>query len=400
MKYLGFCNYFRNVVPGFSELAGPLDELRNLKSLDGLWTDRHTKAFNTLKQVLSSSVALSPIDFRYKLHVATDASSTDIGGILYYIKGSVVHYVTMASRKLSKSEMANSTTKRELLAIVYMFTRYHKWLFGTPFVLHTDHRSLVWLQTQTTPNMMLLTWYEVIFFHYNYEIFHIPGSRNLLPDALSRLFDTDVVDTNVVEKGDRYNNKSIMVEEKKRKAKESGRLITAKNRKYNRCKKMLKPNRASKPMFKHKGGMRQSSSSVAANRDPIYYKSVNEDIDIYDARTYANLLPSSSSVRATEDDPTNQGSSYDLDDCDDNSENVETTTHGNTALIARAMKYTDYMTPPKDERLELILRVHLLGSRPLDNVCLSERAMNQDKPCRYAEFGADQFCGARISGND
>ncbi|CEP08557.1 hypothetical protein, partial, partial [Parasitella parasitica] len=108
--------------------------------------------------------------------------------------------------------------------------------------------------------------------------------------------------------------------------------------------------------------MRQSSSSVAANCDPIYYKSVNEDIDIYDGRTYANLLPSSSSVCATEDDdPTNQGSSYDLDDCDDNSENVETTTHGNTALIARAMKYTDYMTPPKDERLELILRVHLLG---------------------------------------
>ncbi|CEP10672.1 hypothetical protein, partial, partial [Parasitella parasitica] len=235
MKYLGFCNYFRNVVPSFSELAGSLDELRNFKSLDGLWTDRHTKSFNTLKQVLSSSVALSPIDFRYKLHVATDASSTDIGGILYYIKGSVVHYVTMASRKLSKSEMANSTTKRELLAIVYMFTRYHKWLFGTPFVLHTEHRSLVWLQTQTTPNLMLLTWYEVIFFHYNYEIFHIPGSRNLLPDALSRLFDTDVVDTNVVEKGDRYNNKSIIVEEKKRKAKGSGRLITAKNRKYNRC---------------------------------------------------------------------------------------------------------------------------------------------------------------------
>ncbi|CEP13014.1 hypothetical protein [Parasitella parasitica] len=107
--------------------------------------------------------------------------------------------------------------------------------------------------------------------------------------------------------------------------------------------------------------MRQSSLSIAANRDPIYYKFVNEDIDIYDARAYANLLSSSSSVRATEDDPTNQGSSYDLDDCDDNSENVETTTHGNTALIARAMKYTDYMTPPKDERLELILRVHLLG---------------------------------------
>ncbi|CEP09817.1 hypothetical protein [Parasitella parasitica] len=31
VKYLGFCNYFRNVVPRFSELAGPLDELRNFK---------------------------------------------------------------------------------------------------------------------------------------------------------------------------------------------------------------------------------------------------------------------------------------------------------------------------------------------------------------------------------
>lgn len=36
MRYMGFFNYFRSAIPGYSTLAAPLDELRSYKSLEGV----------------------------------------------------------------------------------------------------------------------------------------------------------------------------------------------------------------------------------------------------------------------------------------------------------------------------------------------------------------------------
>lgn len=56
-----------------------------------------------------------------------------VSGVLHYV-------VIMASCKLLPSEMAYPTTEHELLAIFYMLIKYHKWLFGIEFELHSDHR--------------------------------------------------------------------------------------------------------------------------------------------------------------------------------------------------------------------------------------------------------------------
>jgi hypothetical protein len=43
----------------------------------------HTQAFNNLKLALASAPVIHPVDYRYPLHVATDASDTGISGVLY-----------------------------------------------------------------------------------------------------------------------------------------------------------------------------------------------------------------------------------------------------------------------------------------------------------------------------
>jgi len=372
MKYLGFCNYFRNVIPGFSALAAPLDALRNYKSLDGLWTEVHTKAFKALQAALSSPVALSPVDFRFTLHVATDASATAIGGIIYYIKNKVVHYVVMASRKLSPSEMAYSTTKRELLAIVYMLTKYHKWLFGIEFVLHTDHRSLIWLQTQTTPNMMLLTWYE-----------------KLLPDALSRLYTPDDAEGgDKLGGGTRYNNKSIMVPEKKRKpARNTGSgLNSSANESQATQFPLAKLKPANRMQFKRKKKYNnnkqfQLSFGVPTKPDPHYFsKELNDsNVDIFDASTYdmpsvsAQDLKDQQAANATPRSSTRNDSSAGVQS-DQN------------ALVSRAMKFADYMTPPKKDRLELVMRVHLLGHVGINSM---EKILHNDYKVHWTNMRDD-----------
>ena len=140
-------------IPLFADICGPLDALRNEKSLEGIWNNTHLQAFRNIQLALSSAPVLSPPNMRFGIHVATDASVTGIGGIMYQIIDDKIRYIGMASRKLSVSEQNYSTTKRELLAVVYMFKKFHKWLFGISFTLHTDHKSLIYLHTQELPNL-------------------------------------------------------------------------------------------------------------------------------------------------------------------------------------------------------------------------------------------------------
>ena len=96
-----------------------------------------------------------------------------IGAVLYQIiKGETRHIAFMA-RALSKSERNYSTTKRELLAIVFAFTKFHKYLWGNKFTLFTDHKALTYIHTQTKANAMMINWMDTLF-EYDFDIVHLP----------------------------------------------------------------------------------------------------------------------------------------------------------------------------------------------------------------------------------
>ncbi|KAG2228634.1 hypothetical protein INT48_001503, partial [Thamnidium elegans] len=185
--YLGYLNYFRSSIPLYAHISSPLDRLRNVANLQEVWKQEHTDAFNKLKIALASAPLIHPIDYNYPIHVATDASHNAISGILYMQKGNEKKYVAMASRGLTNVERCYSTTRRELLAIIYCFQRFDKWLVQKHFSLHTDHRSLIYMQSQEIPNHLLLTYYETLF-GLSYTVIHIPGILNVIADAGSRLF--------------------------------------------------------------------------------------------------------------------------------------------------------------------------------------------------------------------
>ncbi|KAG1536218.1 hypothetical protein G6F49_013025 [Rhizopus delemar] len=94
------------------------------------------------------------------------------------------------ARSLSTSEKNYSTTKRELLAVIFALKKFHPFLWGNPFTLYTDHKALTYLHTQPVANAMMINWLDTIL-DYNFKIIHRPGIQNILPDALSRLFEPE-----------------------------------------------------------------------------------------------------------------------------------------------------------------------------------------------------------------
>lgn len=79
-NFLGFINFYRKFVKDFAKIARPLHELTG--NAPWTWTERHSNAFETLKQTVANAAILHiPKDVgRFK--VEADSSDFAVGGVL------------------------------------------------------------------------------------------------------------------------------------------------------------------------------------------------------------------------------------------------------------------------------------------------------------------------------
>lgn len=144
-RFLGVVNYFREHIPNISTITAPLDHLRHAGSLKHLWTDEHSDAFIAIRRILINTPILRYPNLKYPFSVATDASNVGIGAVLYQIIDGETRHISFMARAFSRSERNYSTTKRELLAVIYALEKFHQYLWDNHFILYTDHRALTYL---------------------------------------------------------------------------------------------------------------------------------------------------------------------------------------------------------------------------------------------------------------
>lgn len=139
--------------------------------------------------MLGTSPVISHFDPERETSVATDASNFAVGAVLYQQKiGSPKKfYVKFIHRNLSGGQLNYSATKREFYGIIFALTTFHNFLYGIKFQLMTDHKALTYIFTQPKPNAMISRWHETLL-AYNFTITHIPDIKNVLPDAISRMY--------------------------------------------------------------------------------------------------------------------------------------------------------------------------------------------------------------------
>ena len=204
---LGMFTYMRDHCPMASKLTWRLDALRNIGDTVPIqWTSELKHDFDTIKEVLASKLVLSPIDPKLPLIVAVDASDHALGTCLFQeikytemrddpdnsapITITKIRYIAFHSRSLSKSERNWHVQRRELAAIVMALKIYDDFLFGRHFILYSDHRSLTYLFTQSPINEHFVDYFDTLLRH-SFEILHLSGLQNVLPDFLSRLYHSD-----------------------------------------------------------------------------------------------------------------------------------------------------------------------------------------------------------------
>ena len=183
-RFLGLAGYYRPFVPEFSDIAEPLVHLTR-KGVEFVWGEGCEGAFRKLKGLIVTAPVLHFPDFSIPFHLTTDASDVGVAGVLSQQVEGLDCPVGYFSSCLSRAQRNYSVTERECLAIVEAIKHFDMFLAGAPFVVHTDHRPLSYLQALKEPRGRLARW--ILFLNsYEFDIQYRPGVDIPHADALSR----------------------------------------------------------------------------------------------------------------------------------------------------------------------------------------------------------------------
>ena len=189
-SFLGFANFYRLFIQGFSVIVQPLIELTR-KGMSFQWTPFAQHAFDLLKQVFISAHVLLHVDPTKPFQVETDASDFAMGAILSQsTDDGILHPVAYYSRKFTALEINYPIYDKELTSIVATFTEWRPCLVGAQHRVDViaDHKNLLYFSTTRSLNRRQARW-STFFADYDFEIVFRPGAQNMKVDALSRRLD-------------------------------------------------------------------------------------------------------------------------------------------------------------------------------------------------------------------
>jgi hypothetical protein len=196
MSFLGFCNFYRRFIDGYSKVSHPLTSLlkgSNSGKKEGpfWWPDEAEKAFRQLVEAFTTAPVLMHFDPRRRIRVETDASAFAVAGILSQLNNANGwwHPVAYWSRKLIDAERNYETHDQELLAIVAAFKHWRHYLEGAeyPIEVLTDHQNLKGFMNVKQLNGRQARW-AMFLSAFDFVITHRAGKLNPA-DAPSRRSD-------------------------------------------------------------------------------------------------------------------------------------------------------------------------------------------------------------------
>ena len=109
-----------------------------------MWHEDHERTYDDLKRYIGSESCLSYYHPQKETVLEGDASRKGLGACL--LQGNKP--VAFASKTLTPTQSAFSNIERETLAIVNGVTKFHTYLFGKPFVIITDHNTLLMIHNK------------------------------------------------------------------------------------------------------------------------------------------------------------------------------------------------------------------------------------------------------------
>lgn len=218
-RFLGLAGWFRGFIKDFATVTTKLTDSLRKASNDWKWTDELDKEFRNVKGALSNMSKITLPDYEKEFMLRTDASNVGIGAVLLQERDGKMMPIQWASKKLTPTETRYGISEKEMLAIFWAVKKFEYDLRGRKFTIVTDHKALENIRTKPNfTNNRINRWIEKIQ-EFDFEVKYEKAENLVVPDALSRLYETNVSYEPTTEKGKRILegklNKHVVVENDK-----------------------------------------------------------------------------------------------------------------------------------------------------------------------------------------
>ncbi|GJV44782.1 reverse transcriptase domain-containing protein [Tanacetum coccineum] len=126
-SFLGHAGFYRRFIQDFSKIARPMTHLLE-KETSFMFSQDCIDAFETLKKKLTEALILVVLDWNLPFELMCDASDFAIGAVLGQRKTKHFQPIHYASKTMTEAQIHYTTTKKEMLAIVYAFEKLWPYL--------------------------------------------------------------------------------------------------------------------------------------------------------------------------------------------------------------------------------------------------------------------------------
>ncbi|XP_027071749.2 uncharacterized protein [Coffea arabica] len=148
--------------------------------------DKCERAFDKLKELLTSPPIIQPPDWNLPFEIMCDASDHAVGAVLGQRVGKAAYVIYYASHALNGAQLNYSTTEKEFLAVIFALEKFRSYLLGAKVIVFSDHAALRYLMTKKDAKPRLIRWI-LLLQEFDLEIRDKRGSENLVADHLSRI---------------------------------------------------------------------------------------------------------------------------------------------------------------------------------------------------------------------
>ena len=197
-SFLGMINYYRRFIPKAAEHLHPLFDLLKGKPKTMEWTPECQAAFNAVKAALATTTLLHHPKTGANLSLTTDASNHALGAVLEQRGPNGWEPLAFYSANLKPNQRMWPPFDRELLAIFRATRHFRPMLEGRPFIIFTDHQSLVPAMAKKSDPLTARQTYQLsCIAEFSTDIRYIEGKANVVADALSRPPQTTLEDLGI-----------------------------------------------------------------------------------------------------------------------------------------------------------------------------------------------------------
>ncbi|GJZ11177.1 reverse transcriptase domain-containing protein [Tanacetum coccineum] len=184
-SFLGHAGFYQRFIKDFSKISRPMTHLLE-KNTPFIFSEDCILAFQTLKKKLTEAPILIAPNWDQPFEIMCDASDYAIGAVLGQRIEKHFRPIHYASKTMTEAETNYTTTKKEMLTVVYAFKKFRSYLIMNKSVVYTDHSALKYLFNKKDAKARLLRW-VLLLQEFDFSVIDTKGAENYAADHLSRL---------------------------------------------------------------------------------------------------------------------------------------------------------------------------------------------------------------------